>query len=291
MSDFNPSDYPFEDEVDTSAEAEPTAEIGEDFPVEGDEYTDDTPEPTEAESPALSEGDPTEVVFVTEDGTEITREEARRGWLRQADYTRKTQEIAAQRAELAAFETLRAALSQDPQGTLSVLAQQYNVPFGTPSPQAPQSADPYEGYGLDEPEAGPQEFVDPVARQWIEQQQQALARQQIEGELSQIRTIDPALDEVAVLRHAHANGLTIRAAYADLNFDRIAAAKAAPPEPSAEERQAAARAAAAATHRSTSRGGRQTEAAPPADADFATLLRWQAKQAGVKDLAELALAG
>ena len=60
---------------------------------------DDTPEETpEAEEDGDSdEGDSAEVLWQDDDGKDITKAEAKKGWLRQSDYTKKTQELAEQR--------------------------------------------------------------------------------------------------------------------------------------------------------------------------------------------------
>src|SRR5687768_12274265 len=50
---------------------------------------------------------------------ELTEDEARNGYLRRADYTRKTQEVAAERERLAAAEKLWSALQEDPASALS----------------------------------------------------------------------------------------------------------------------------------------------------------------------------
>jgi hypothetical protein len=53
--------------------------------------------------------------------------ELKGGGLRQADYTRKTQELADQRRELERAATLERALEVNPQGTLKYLAEQYGL--------------------------------------------------------------------------------------------------------------------------------------------------------------------
>lgn len=52
---------------------------------------------------------------------EVTLDEMRRGYLRQSDYTRKTQEVAEARRRLNALEQLADALENDPKGTLQAL--------------------------------------------------------------------------------------------------------------------------------------------------------------------------
>ena len=86
-------------------EAEPDAdEADEEGDVEEDsESEEEEPEPKAKKQP----GD--DVTVKLEDGTQVTLAELKRGFLRQADYTRKTQEVAATRKSL---ESERATLSQ-----------------------------------------------------------------------------------------------------------------------------------------------------------------------------------
>lgn len=63
------------------------------------------------------------------DGEEqqVTLEELQNGYQRQADYTRKTQEIAVERERLQQAEAIVSALENDPSGTLQTLARSFNV--------------------------------------------------------------------------------------------------------------------------------------------------------------------
>lgn len=65
---------------------------GEDAPAEEDEPAVEGDEFAEEEKAA-----PTDPLVKFDDGTELPLSEVKRGWLRQADYTRKTQEVATQR--------------------------------------------------------------------------------------------------------------------------------------------------------------------------------------------------
>jgi hypothetical protein len=101
----------------------------------GDEGSSD--EAPEAEADLLDvDAYGNHLVTVTVDGEEQTvpLSELRGGYQRQADYTRKTQEVAAQRQEAQAALALMAAYRQDPEGTLAVLAQEAGFDFGRPQP-------------------------------------------------------------------------------------------------------------------------------------------------------------
>jgi rRNA maturation endonuclease Nob1 len=58
--------------------------------------------------------------------------EVQGGYQRQADYTRKAQEVAAQRQEASSALALMAAYRQDPQGTLAAMAQEAGIEFTRP---------------------------------------------------------------------------------------------------------------------------------------------------------------
>lgn len=68
-------------------------------------------------------------VTVKVDGQEVemTLKEALSGVMRQQDYTRKTQEVAAERERLASFARLAEALEEDPVGTIKVLQRALGV--------------------------------------------------------------------------------------------------------------------------------------------------------------------
>jgi len=78
-------------------------------------------------------------VKVQVDGEEVVVPvaEALAGYQRQADYTRKTQEISEQRKQLQFAATLQDALQKDPENTLRLLNQQ----FGKSQPQAATPAE------------------------------------------------------------------------------------------------------------------------------------------------------
>ncbi len=123
------------------------------------------------------------------DGTEYSLEDVRSGMLRQADYTRKTQEVAAERQRLQQAETLWNALYEDPAGALEAIQEHF----------AEQLAAPGE--------------VDPDARRWSEvesfmqreQQRETVAA--INGELQTLESKFGKFDHDALLNHAIDNGI------------------------------------------------------------------------------------
>ena len=68
-------------------------------------------------------------VKVKVDGEEldVPFNEAIQGYQRQADYTRKTQELSQQREQLQYAQTLQQALESNPQQTLEILSRHYGV--------------------------------------------------------------------------------------------------------------------------------------------------------------------
>ena len=145
-------------------EAEDTTEgVEDDFSGSDDEFdtqeelgTEDdfTEDDEDVEASAEDEGQGDEFVKVVVDGQEIEipLSEALSGYQRQADYTRKTQEVAQEREQLAHMSRLMTALERDPSGTLAALAGQLGVELAPPAPQgAGQSVDsPAEGIDWDD---------------------------------------------------------------------------------------------------------------------------------------------
>lgn len=84
------------------------------------------------------------VVKVQVDGQEVTipLQEAIAGYQRQADYTRKTQELSEQRKQVQFAATLADALEKDPATTLQMLQKHYSV--GAQAPQEEEYLDPTE---------------------------------------------------------------------------------------------------------------------------------------------------
>lgn len=181
--------------------------------AETTEAIETAPQQLEAEatpSEGVTEGAPSDFYTVTIDGQEqqVTLDEALAGYQRQADYTRKTQELAATRQQIAEAERLWQALQHDPENTLRVLS---------------------DAYGLDASEA---EELDPEERRWREvesfmqvQREQAM-QTQIDGQLTQLHTQFGDFDDNALIQHMvdHSIG-DFEAGYAHLMFTQQRAAE------------------------------------------------------------------
>jgi len=158
----------------------------------------------------ISESDTADSFFEI-DGKGITLEEARNGYLRQSDYTKKTQELAEMRTRLSDAEAITEALRNDPTSTLKALGDAFGVGFDQ------QEADLFDGMDPDEQRI----FV-------LEQKfaaQEATANQAAIGrELESIRETHGDFDESSLFAHAIKGGFpNLQSAYADMNFGSMSA--------------------------------------------------------------------
>lgn len=79
-----------------------------------------------------------QATYKLSDGTEVPLSELEKGYLRQSDYTKKTQEVARQREEAAQALALFEALQSDPQNTLDALTKH----LATEAPDESQTLTP-----------------------------------------------------------------------------------------------------------------------------------------------------
>lgn len=153
------------------------------------------------------------------DGQEsyVPLSEAISGYQRQADYTRKTQELAEQREQMQFATALQTALERDPASTIDLLARHYGI-----SRQA--AADMAEGYGY-EPEE-----VDPVEERYRAlderiaafEEQQAIA--EVQKEISKLQSKYQDFDASEVVNAALRVGTTdLESVYKQIAFDKIMA--------------------------------------------------------------------
>jgi hypothetical protein len=137
--------------------------------------------------------------------------ELRNGYMRQADYTRKTQELSQARKDAEWAAAMRSAFASDPQGTLTALAEHLGVSLGNP-----QVNDVYD----DDPRI-----------QTLEQKIAAFERQQaqakLERELDSLASRFDDFDRDAVVRFAVANRLdNLELAYKSMTWEAKAEAAA-----------------------------------------------------------------
>lgn len=138
----------------------------------------------------------------------VPLEEALAGYQRQADYTRKTQELSEQRKQVEFAATLAQSLQEDPAGTLQALQQHYGVGI------QPEVED---------------EWLDPAEKQMrqLEQRIAAFEQQKAMDELT--RTIDILQSKYGedfnpdeVVAKAIATGVTdLEAVFKQITFDKV----------------------------------------------------------------------
>ena len=219
----------------------------------GTEFVDSTPTESFDSVPdgSIAESAPIEPLFEV-DGTPITLDEARNGYLRQADYTRKTQELAERSRALSEAEAIAAALQQDPAGTLAALQEAFGLTG------ASQESDPFE-------EMDPDVARIVALEQKIAAQEQAATQAAIEAELDGLHQQFGEFDDSALFAHAIKGGFpNLKAAYADMNFTTLQAQLDALKAQQDQEkaRLEAKRQATSVVHNGSTRSGAATAASP-----------------------------
>jgi predicted metal-dependent hydrolase len=153
---------------------------------------------------------------VSGEEVEVPLKEAISGYQRQADYTRKTQELADQRKELAFAQAIQQALDNNPVETIALLQQHYGI----------QQEDEF--FGEDE-------FLDPVEQQYrtLDQRIRAFEEAQALQELEQtVNTLQNRYGEIfdasEVVARALAIGSTdLEAVFKQIAFDKVLAQRGA----------------------------------------------------------------
>lgn len=149
------------------------------------------------------------VIKLQVDGEEVVVpvKEALAGYQRQADYTRKTQELSEQRKQVQYASALQEALQSDPAATLQLLNQQYGV-----------ATQPQED-----------EWMDPAEQQLRQLEQRIAAFEQSKAMDELTRTIDTLqskygedFDTDEVVAKALATGSTdLEAIFKQITFDKV----------------------------------------------------------------------
>ena len=138
----------------------------------------------------------------------VPLEEALAGYQRQADYTRKTQELSEQRKQVEFAATLAQSLQEDPAGTLQALQQHYGV--------------------ASEPEID-DEWLDPAEKQMRQLEQRIAAFEQSKAMDELTKTIDKLQSKYGedfnpdeVVAKAIATGVTdLEAVFKQIAFDKV----------------------------------------------------------------------
>jgi hypothetical protein len=183
----------------------------------------------------------------------VPLQEALAGYQRQADYTRKTQELSEQRKQVEFAATLAQSLEQDPAGTLQALQQHYGV--------------------AGQPSAEEDEWLDPAEKQLrqLEQRIAAFEQQKAMDELT--RTIDKLQSKYGedfnpdeVVAKAIATGVTdLEAVFKQIAFDKVYSKASESSKKLAEEqaRVQAKRSATIVSAGTSSKGGSPVTTAQP----------------------------
>lgn len=163
-----------------------------------------TPEPTQSEFP--------QTVKVTVDGQEIDVpfNELKDGYLRQSDYTRKTQEVAEQRHTIEQYQQLVQALETDPQRTLDALKEVYGA---NDAPDTPDN-----DYDLDDPVQ--REIAE--LKQWKQAQEDRQLFNTIEQEIGKLQQTYDDFNPDEILNYASQNQImNLDAAYRAWKYDQL----------------------------------------------------------------------
>lgn len=170
-------------------------------------------------------------VPVKVDGEEqwVPLAEAVNGYQRQADYTRKTQAVSQQAQELQVVAAIKAALDNDPAGTIEALAGHYGVNLGRGQTQPQPQTRPSDPWEWDDSYQSAPEPVDARYAQ-LEQRiaafEQAQQMQNIERTIQSLqRTYGEAFNPQEVIARAVATGNSdLEAVFKLIDYDRRYAA-------------------------------------------------------------------
>ncbi len=150
------------------------------------------------------------------DGSEeqVSLDELRDGYQRQADYTRKTQELASERSRLQQAEAIVQSLEADPAGTLEALGDAFGVARATGEPTG--VVDPW-----DEPDPNEQRLATLEAR--LEQQDRVHRRQQVEKQVETLKGSYGEFNASELYQHAlkHKIG-NLEAALTHMRYNDVA---------------------------------------------------------------------
>ena len=150
------------------------------------------------------------------DGVEqqVCIDELRNGYQRQADYTRKTQELAAERERLTQAEAIVDALESDPQGAIQALGNAFGVSLGNQNSHQEESFE----------DLDPEEVRLRRLESAIEVLNRAQRQQNMQHEIAQIsEEYGVEIDQQKLFSHAIKNKIpNLKAAYKDMTYDQFA---------------------------------------------------------------------
>ncbi len=158
---------------------------------------------------------------ITVDGEQqqVSLSELRDGYQRQADYTRKTQELASERKRLQQAEAIVSSLESDPSGTLSALQDAFGV-AGAPSEPVSTPSEVDEWGEAVEPDPNATRIAALEAR--LEQQDRLHRREQVEKQVEALHDQYGEFDATELYQHAlrHKIG-NLEAALTHMRFGEV----------------------------------------------------------------------
>ncbi len=167
--------------------------------------------------------EPAYTVKVDGEEAQVSLEELQNGYQRQADYTRKTQEIASERERLQQAERIVSALEADPEATLHTLARSFNVELNEQDAvQQVQQTEEWES--MDETERKVLMLEQRLAEQdkRFAAQEQAQKVQKLEQEVNKLKDTYGEFDQNELVNHAIKNQIpNLEAAYAHWRFNDV----------------------------------------------------------------------
>jgi|TARA_B100000586_G_scaffold210794_1_gene157912 hypothetical protein len=181
------------------------------------ESTEVVDNPEASEQTEVDEGpvEPEQMYTIKVDGeeTQIPQSELVNGYQRQADYTRKTQELSAERERLQQAEAIVSALESNPEETLKVLARSFDI--DTPAPSEVQGSEDWEEETPTDKRLT--ELEGKIARQESAQRQQV-----IENEVQRLQEKYGDFESRELLNHALKNQISnLDAAYTHWRFNDV----------------------------------------------------------------------
>ncbi len=253
------------DDAETLVSDETDETLDDDSEVDDDETDDglDTDDESDATDETVFDFDSVKdkPVKITVGGEtfEVPLAELRNGYMRQSDYTRKTQQVAADMEVIQWARTMQEAFRSDPAGSIRYLQEQFGL--------VDDGADPYEDLDpeirpiVDELRATKSQLAEMKA--WQASQEQAAIQASVQAELAQVQAKYSDFDPQVVLPIAIENGLTMEKAYKLWKVDHMETAERARAEAEAKAEEAAAkRDKARQAGRKVSKGGTNVAASP-----------------------------
>ena len=154
---------------------------------------------------------------------EVSLQELQNGYQRQADYTRKTQELAAERERLAQGEAIVQALESDPEGAISALGNAFGVSLGNQYTETSEDVE----------DLDPEEVRLRRLESAIEQQNRAQRQQNMQREIAQLsEEYGVEIDQQPLFAHAIKHNIpNLKAAYKDMTYDQFVKTESDVPSP------------------------------------------------------------